>query len=83
MSATIARSAPVDAKSGSGRSGRPMTPSRSVVGPLGYRGMRPPLEGDPVAAARDGVVGRAKVPSWDEIMFGAGAAKKNDEDEFN
>jgi hypothetical protein len=21
-------------------------------------------------AARDGVVGRAKVPSWDEIMFG-------------
>jgi hypothetical protein len=38
------------------------------------------------SAARDGVVGRAKVPSWDEIMFGAGAAKKddrNDEDEFN
>ena len=38
------------------------------------------------SAARDGVVGRAKVPSWDEIMFGAGAAKKddlNDEGEFN
>ncbi len=38
------------------------------------------------SATRDGVVGRAKVPSWDEIMFGAGAAKKddlNDEDEFN
>jgi len=38
------------------------------------------------SAARDGVVGRAKVPSWDEIMFGAGAAKKddlNDQDEFN
>jgi hypothetical protein len=38
------------------------------------------------SAARDGVVGRAKVPSWDEIMFGAGAAKKddvNEEDEFN
>ena len=38
------------------------------------------------SAARDGVVGRAKVPSWDEIMFGAGAAKKDDasdEDEFN
>ena len=38
------------------------------------------------SAERDGVVGRAKVPSWDEIMFGAGAAKKddlNDEDEFN
>jgi hypothetical protein len=34
------------------------------------------------SAARDGVVGRAKVPSWDEIMFGAGA-KKDDEDEFN
>ncbi|MEY3336495.1 MAG: hypothetical protein RL771_467, partial [Actinomycetota bacterium] len=27
--------------------------------------------------------GRAKVPSWDEIMFGAGAAKKDEEDEFN
>ncbi len=38
------------------------------------------------SAERDGVVGRAKVPSWDEIMFGAGAAKKDersDEDEFN
>ena len=38
------------------------------------------------SAARDGVVGRAKVPSWDEIMFGAGAVKKDDEnneDEFN
>ena len=38
------------------------------------------------SAARDGVVGRAKVPSWDEIMFGAGTAKKDDlnnEDEFN
>jgi hypothetical protein len=38
------------------------------------------------SAARDGVTGRAKVPSWDEIMFGAGASKKddlNDEDEFN
>jgi hypothetical protein len=35
------------------------------------------------SAARDGVVGRAKVPSWDEIMFGAGAAKKDEEDEFN
>jgi len=38
------------------------------------------------SAARDGVTGRAKVPSWDEIMFGAGASKKdelNDEDEFS
>jgi hypothetical protein len=35
------------------------------------------------SATRDGVIGRAKVPSWDEIMFGAGAAKKDDEDEFN
>ena len=38
------------------------------------------------SALRDGVVGRAKVPSWDEIMFGAGASKRdnlNDEDEFN
>ena len=35
------------------------------------------------SATRDGIVGRAKVPSWDEIMFGAGAAKKDDEDEFN
>ena len=35
------------------------------------------------SSARDGVVGRAKVPSWDEIMFGAGAVKKDDEDEFN
>ena len=34
-------------------------------------------------AVQDGVVGRAKVPSWDEIMFGAGAVKKGDEDEFN
>ena len=32
------------------------------------------------SAERDGVVGRAKVPSWDEIMFGA---KKDEEDEFN
>ena len=31
----------------------------------------------------EGISGRAKVPSWDEIMFGAGAAKKDDEDEFN
>jgi hypothetical protein len=28
-------------------------------------------------AAKDGVTGRAKVPSWDEIMFGT--SKKNDE----
>jgi hypothetical protein len=38
------------------------------------------------SATRDGIVGRAKVPSWDEIMFGAGASKKDDlkdEDEFS
>lgn len=29
-------------------------------------------------AAKDGVTGRAKVPSWDEIMFGA--SKQNDEE---
>ena len=40
----------------------------------------------PTAAdAEDGVVARAKIPSWDEIMFGAKApvAQSNDEEDFD
>jgi hypothetical protein len=36
-----------------------------------------------VADAQDGITARAKVPSWDEIMFGKKSEEKNEDDQSN